>query len=188
MKSYQVEDITLKQARELSGCLFHKTSKSTLMSEKGDTELLTKAEEGFDHISGNIRFVYTQEPTEGKEPYGITWCCGLFDEDNNVIMLQSGDGTIDQLEVLLVTNLKKLLLPSSRSQGISFQYNNGEWELVVLQNFRSTVYLLRRVLVKPTGMANYFPVFEYEQTTKFTGLYPIIEQFKDQLNDFYTPE
>ena len=188
MTSYYVEYMTFKQARTLSGTLFHKTSKSTLVSEKGDVELLTKAEEGFDHLLGNSRFVYTQTPRELTQPFAITWCCGLSGDDNRTLMLKCGEETVDDLDVKLVSNLEKLLNPACRSQSIRFEYNGGVWELVVLQNFRSTQYLLRRELVNPTGMANYFPVFEYEQVDKFPRFYSVIEQFKQQLVDFYTPE
>lgn len=188
MKSYQVEDITLKQARELSGCLFKKTGKSTLVSEKGDVELLTNAEEGFDHISSVIRFVYTQEPVECNKLYTITWCCGLFGEDDKVIMLNSGEWNCDDLEVCLVKGFETILSPTSRLQAIRFAYKLATWELVILQNFRSTQYLLRRVLVNPNRMGGYFPVFNYEQPAKQPNIYPVIEQFKDQLIQFYTPE
>jgi hypothetical protein len=64
------EELTLSEARTLSGVLFHFTDKHTAVSKNSLITLLTSAEEGFSHVlKSDSFFIYREEESEEPE-YG----------------------------------------------------------------------------------------------------------------------
>ena len=62
MKTYKFEELTLSEARTLSGVLFHFTDKHTAVSENSLITLLTSAEEGFGHVlKSESFFIYRED-------------------------------------------------------------------------------------------------------------------------------
>ena len=54
MKTYKVEELTLSEARTLSGVLFHFTDKHTVVSENGLITLLTSSKKDLNMYSREI--------------------------------------------------------------------------------------------------------------------------------------
>lgn len=186
MITIQVETIDMHMARKLSGKNFFVSKDKVTATEKEFT-LTTSAVEGFEHIEDKCIFIYAEEKSEIKESNNVTWACSLVDEKSNMLMLTTGEGEICKLTTILQVNLKKLIdFPNTTGQYIRFEYNNDQWEMTILPNFRSTEIMLRK-LVKIKGKTdwNYEPVFVHHKYKMVIDFYSVVEHFREEVNKHY---
>ena len=98
MKTYKVEELTLSEARTLSGVSFHFTDKHTAVSENGLITLLTSSKEGFEHaFKRDSFFIYREEESEEPDTNELVWACGLINQEQDVYGCKVIDNFTDDL-------------------------------------------------------------------------------------------
>lgn len=184
MRTYKVEELTLSEARTLSGVLFHFTDKHTGVSENGLITLLTSSEEGFSHVlKSDSFFIYREEESEEPDTNELVWVCGLINQEQDVLMLKSGKENASNLDRIIVSCLTRLL--NNEEQFYRFVIGEDTWEVLCCLNITSTQFVLRKVNTTSNDMIKYSDKCEIDKYYRKTGIWPVAQQFREHLDDYY---
>ena len=184
MKTYKVEELTLSEARTLSGVLFHFTDKHTGVSENGLITLLTSSKEGFEHvIKSDSFFIYREEESEEPDTNELVWVCGLINQEQDVLMLKSGKEDVSDVDRIIVSYLTRLL--NNEEQFYRFVIGEDTWEVVCCLNITSTQFLLRKMNTTIDNLVRYSDVCEIDKYYRKTGIWPVAQKFREHLDNHY---
>lgn len=184
MKTYKVEELTLSEARTLSGVLFHFTDKHTAVSENGLITLLTSSKEGFEHvIKSDSLFIYREEESEEPDVNELVWVCGLINQEQDVLMIKSGKEGVSNVDRILVSYLTRLI--NNEKQFYRFVIGKDTWEVVCCPNITATQFVLRKVKNTFKQMTKYSDEYRVDKYQHKTGIWPIVQQFREHLDNYY---
>ncbi len=184
MKTYKVEELTLSEARTLSGVSFHFTDKHTAVSENGLITLLTSSKEGFEHvIKSDSFFIYREEESEEPDTNELVWVCGLINQEQDVLMIKTGREGVSSVDRILVSYLTRLL--NNEKQFYRFVIAEDTWEVAYCPNITSTQFVLRKINITSNYMIRYSDKCEINKYHCKTGIWPVVQQFRDHLDNYY---
>ena len=184
MKTYKVEELTLSEARTLSGVLFHFTDKHTSVSENGFITLTTSSKEGFEHVlKSESLFIYREEESEEPDTNELVWVCGLINQEQDVLMIKSGKESVSNVDRILVSYLTRLL--NNEKQFYRFVIGEDTWEVLCCPNITSTQFVLRKVNITFNDLIKYSDSSEVDKYCRKTGIWPVVQQFREHLDNYY---
>lgn len=184
MKTYKVEELTLSEARTLSGVLFHFTDKHAAVSESGLITLITSSEEGFSHVlKSESFFIYREEESEEPDTNELVWVCGLINQEQDVLMMKSGNEDVSNVDRIIVNYLTRLF--NNEEQFYRFVIGEDTWEMVCCPNITGTQFVLRKMNKTIDNLVRYSDNCEIDKYCRKTGIWPVAQKFREHLDNHY---